>query len=116
LLTVYYSYDWARVRQAVQTLACIVRGVCDDFRGTETIPASGNGSLAPLSNNTWGYNIDGSTNYLGMTTTPTLLKTATGPYESGDNTTVKYGVLTDFSKSSGVYTATVTYTAVALTD
>jgi hypothetical protein len=84
--------------------------------GTDTIPASGNGSLAPLSNNTWGYNIDGSTNYLGMTTTPTLLKTATGPYESGDNTTVKYGVLTDFSKSSGVYTATVTYTAVALTD
>lgn len=84
--------------------------------GTDTIPASSNSSLAPLANNTWGYNTDGSTNYKGMTTVPTLLKTATGPYETGDNTTVKYGVLTDFSKSSGVYTTTVTYTAVALTD
>jgi hypothetical protein len=84
--------------------------------GTDTIAASSNGSLAPLSTNTWGYNTDGSSNYLGITTTPTLLKTATGPYETGDNTTVKYGVLTNFSKSSGSYTTTVTYTAVALTD
>jgi hypothetical protein len=84
--------------------------------GTDTIAASGNGSLAPLSTNTWGYNTDGSTNYKGITTTPTLLKTATGPYESGDNTTVKYGVVTNFSKSTGNYTTSVTYTAVALTD
>jgi hypothetical protein len=84
--------------------------------GTDTIPASSNGSAAPLATNTWGYNTDGSTNYKGITTTPTLLKTATGPYETGDNTTVKYGVLTNFSKSSGVYSTTVTYTAVALTD
>lgn len=84
--------------------------------GTDTIPASTNGTLAPLATNTWGYNTDGSSNYLGLTATPTLLKTATGPYEAGNSTTVKYGVLTNFSKSSGVYTTNVTYTAVALTD
>ncbi len=81
-----------------------------------TIPASGNGSAAPLAVNTWGYNTDGSSNYLGLTTTPTLLKTAIGPYESGDNTTVTYGVLTDITKPAGSYTASVTYTAVAKTD
>jgi len=84
--------------------------------GTDTIPASSNGSAAPLATNTWGYNTDGSSNYLGMTTHPVLLKTATGPYESGDNTTVTYGVLTDITKSAGSYTTSVTYTAIALTD
>jgi hypothetical protein len=83
--------------------------------GTDTIPASGNSSLAPLATNAWGYNIDASTNFLGVTTHPVLLKTATGPYKSGDNTTVTYGVLTDTSKG-GSYTTSVTYTAVALTD
>lgn len=85
--------------------------------GTDSIPASSNGSLAPLSTNSWGYNITGSTtNYLGITTTPTLLKTAIGPYKTGDSTTVSYGVLTDITKSSGNYSTVVTYTAVALTD
>ncbi|MEJ0072706.1 MAG: hypothetical protein WDN27_01280 [Candidatus Saccharibacteria bacterium] len=66
--------------------------------------------------NTWGYNTDGSTNYLGMTTTPVPIKVAIGPYESGDNTTVTYGVLADVTKSSGTYTVSVTYTVVANTD
>lgn len=81
-----------------------------------TIAASSNGSAAPLAVNTWGYNTNGSSNYLGLTTTPTLLKTANGPYENGDNTTVTYGVLTDVTKPEGNYTVTVTYTAVAQTD
>jgi hypothetical protein len=81
-----------------------------------TIPASSNGSAAPLSTNTWGYNIDGSSNYLGMATTPELIKTGTGPFETGDNTTVTYGVLTDSTKSAGDYTVTVIYTVVALND
>jgi hypothetical protein len=84
--------------------------------GTDTIPASANGTAAPLAVNTWGYNTDGSTNYKGITTIPTLFMTATGPYESGNSTTVTYGVVTDLTKSSGNYTANVTYTAVALTD
>ena len=82
--------------------------------GTDTIPASGNTSAGPLATNTWGYNTDGSTNYLGMTTHPVLLKNAIGPYESGDNTTVSYGVLTDVTKNEGSYAVSVTYTAVAL--
>lgn len=81
-----------------------------------TIPASSNGSAAPLAVNTWGYNTDGSGNYLGLTTTPVLLKTAIGPYETGDNTTVTYGVLTNITKPAGSYSASVTYTVVAKTD
>jgi len=91
-------------------------GSTDMTNGTDTIPASSNGTGAALATNTWGYNIDGSSSYLGLTTHPVLLKTAIGPYESGDNTTVTYGVVTDITKSSGSYTANVTYTAVALTD
>jgi hypothetical protein len=82
--------------------------------GASTIPASANTSAGPLSLNTWGYNIDGSSNYLGLVTAPTLLKTANGPYETGDNTTVTYGVLTDITTSEGNYSASVTYTVVAL--
>lgn len=81
-----------------------------------TIATSGNGSPASLAVNTWGYNTDGSTNYRGITTTPVLLKTADGPYENGDNTTVTYGVLTDVTKAEGSYSVSVTYTAVAKTD
>lgn len=84
--------------------------------GTDSIPASGNTTAGALSVNSWGYNIDGSSNYLGLTTVPELLMTATGPYESGNSTTVTYGVITDITKSSGNYTANVTYTAVALND
>lgn len=84
--------------------------------GSDTIPASSNTSAGPLATNTWGYNTDASANYVGMTTLPVLLKNAIGPYESGDNTTVTYGVLTDITKGNGSYTTTVTYTVVALTD
>jgi len=91
-------------------------GTTDMSNVTDTIPASSNSSLAALSTNTWGYNTDGSSNYLGITTTPTELMTAIGPYKSGNNTTVKYGVLADTTKSAGIYTTAVTYTAVALTD
>ncbi|TAH34080.1 hypothetical protein EYC59_03730 [Candidatus Saccharibacteria bacterium] len=84
--------------------------------GTDTIPASANASPSSLAVNTWGYNTTGSTtNFKGITTTPTVFKTALGPYKSGDNTTVTYGVLTNITKSSGAYTSNVTYTAVALT-
>ncbi len=84
--------------------------------GTDTIPASSNTSAGSLAVNTWGYNTDGSTNYLGITTSPALLKAASGPYKNGDNTTVTYGVLTDITKSAGAYTTNVTYTAVAMNE
>lgn len=85
-----------------------------DATGTQTIPASSNSSSAPLATNTWGYNTDGSSNYLGMLTTPSLIKSATGPYESGDNTTVYYGLKTDLTTGAGIYTVGVVYTAVAI--
>jgi hypothetical protein len=84
--------------------------------GSNTIPASSNSSAAPLTVNSWGYNTDASSNFLGMTTVPALLKDATGPYKSGDNTTVTYGVLADITTGAGSYTTSVVYTAVAATD
>lgn len=81
--------------------------------GSETIAASGNGSPAALATNTWGYNTTGSTtNFIGVTSTPALLKDANGPYKNGDNTTVTYGVKVDSTKGAGDYAASVVYTAV----
>jgi|SRR5665647_297266 len=81
--------------------------------GSETIPASGNTTPGSLALNTWGYNTDASTNYLGMLTTPSVIKDTTGPSKSGDNTTVTYGVLASNIKGAGSYTVAVVYTAVA---
>jgi hypothetical protein len=80
---------------------------------TATIPASLNTTAGALAVNTWGYNTDGTSNFLGMTTTPSVLKDANGPYKNGDNTTVTYGALTDKVKPAGDYKVTVVYTAVA---
>lgn len=84
--------------------------------GSQTIPASSNGSPAALATNTWGYNTNGSANYVGMKTVPALIKDTTGPSKTGDTTTVTYGVLTDLAQTAGAYTVSVVYTAVAETD
>jgi hypothetical protein len=83
--------------------------------GTNTIPASSNGTEAALATDTWGYNLDASTNFFGMTTSNVLIRTGTGPFETGDTTTVTYGVLVDQAKAAGSYSATVIYTAVPQT-
>lgn len=86
-----------------------------DATATQSIPASGNSVDAPLATNTWGYNTTGSTaNYLGMLTTPLLLKTANGPYKNGDDTDVYYGLKTDITKGAGIYSVGVVYTVVAI--
>jgi hypothetical protein len=84
--------------------------------GSDTIPASTNTTAGSLAVNSWGYNTDGMTNYLGMTTTPALIKDTTGPSKTGDSTPVTYGVLTDITKGAGAYTVSVVYTVVAKTD
>lgn len=84
--------------------------------GGQTIAASANSSPGALATNSWGYNTDGSTNYVGMKTTPTLIKDTSGPSKSGDSTTVKYAVLTDITKGAGSYTVSVVYTAVSEND
>lgn len=84
--------------------------------GGNTIPASGNGSPAALTVNTWGYNTTGSTsNFKGITTSPVSIDTATGPYKNGRDTTVTYGTLIDGASISGTYTVNVTYTAIGQT-
>lgn len=84
--------------------------------GAATIPASANGSPASLAVNTWGYNLNGSSNYTGMTLSDVLIRSATQPYTSGDITTVTYGVRVDNSKRAGSYTNQVIYTAVPQTN
>jgi hypothetical protein len=81
--------------------------------GANSIPASANSTPAALAANTWGYNTNGSSNYVGMLTTPSVIKDANGPYKSGDNTTVTYGATTDITKGAGSYTVGVVYTAVS---
>lgn len=84
--------------------------------GTSTIPRSTNGTPATLAVNSWGYNTSGSTSaFTGMTLSQVEIKSATGPYENGNNTSVTYGALVDITKSSGTYTVDVTYTAVGQT-
>jgi hypothetical protein len=79
-----------------------------------SIPASGNTSDAPLAANTWGYNTTGSsTNFTGITASSALIKNATGPFESGDTTTITYGILANVAQAAGTYSASVVYTAVA---
>lgn len=80
---------------------------------TTSIPASANGAPAPLAVNSWGYNTDGSSNFVGMRSTPTRIHTANGPYKNGDATAVTYGVLTDITTGAGQYDVSVVYTAVA---
>ena len=86
--------------------------------GSNMLAASANTSAGPLASNTWGYNTSAAdhTNYLGLSSTPQLVKTAAGPYESGDSTTMQYGILTDFQKPPGSYSVDVVYTVVPLNE
>lgn len=84
--------------------------------GAATLPASANGTPAALAVNTWGYNTDASANFVGITASDVLLKTATGPFSSGDLTQLTYGVKIDNNKPAGNYVTTVIYTAAPQTD
>jgi hypothetical protein len=83
---------------------------------SSTLPASANGVPAALAMNTWGYNTDASSNFVGMLLTDTLIRSTTGPVSAGQNTTVTYGIRIDLSKAAGNYSTTVMYTAVPKTD
>ncbi len=85
--------------------------------GPASLPASANISNAALAVNTWGYNTVGSaTNFTGITTSNVLVKSATGPYSSGDQTAFTYGVKVDNQKPAGNYVGSVVYTAAPQTD
>lgn len=83
--------------------------------GASSLPASSNGSPAALAVNTWGYNTDASSNFVGTTLSDVLIRSRTGPYRLGDITTVTYGVNVDESKPAGNYITNVVYTAVPQT-
>ena len=80
------------------------------------LPASGNGSPAALATNTWGYNTDASSNFVGLTLSDVLIRSITVPASTGDATAVTYGMKLDLAKPAGNYVATVIYTAVPQTD
>ena len=81
--------------------------------GSDTIAASANSSASTLATDTWGYNTTGSTsNFLGITTSPVVIKDSTGPHKNGEGTTVTYGAKVSSTKGAGSYTSTVVYTAV----
>lgn len=84
--------------------------------GAYTLAASANGSPAALAVNTWGYNTNASSNFVGITTSPVLLHTLTGPATAGDTTTVTYGVKVNNAKPAGNYVTSVVYTAAPQTD
>jgi hypothetical protein len=80
------------------------------------LPTSANGTPAPLATNTWGYNLDASTNFVGISLTDVLIHSISVPASSGDITNVTYGIKLDLAKPAGNYVATVVYTAVPQTD
>lgn len=82
----------------------------------DTLPASANVSPAALAVDTWGYNTDGSSNFVGSTLSDTLIRTFTGPAPTGDVTTVTYGAKVDLAKPAGNYAASIVYTAVPQTN
>ena len=84
--------------------------------GATLLPASLNTSPASLTINTWGYNTDGSNNFVGVTTSDTLIRSVSNHTSSGSTTTITYGINLDLAKPSGSYTTTVVYTAVPQTD
>jgi hypothetical protein len=83
---------------------------------TGTLPASGNGTLNPLVINTWGYNTDASSNFVGMSLSDVLIRTTNSPRKSGEATVVKYGMYLDFVKPAGNYSTDIVYTAAPQTD
>lgn len=83
--------------------------------GSSQIPASANITPLALTTNTWGYNIDNSDSFLGITNSDVLIKASSYPTPSGENTNVTFGVNVDLSKASGNYSAGVVYTVVPQT-
>jgi len=80
------------------------------------LPASSNTLPANLSINTWGFNTDNSSDYIGISLTDSLIRSVSLPVPNGDTTTISYGINIDFAKPAGNYTASVVYTAVPQTD
>ena len=80
------------------------------------LPASANGTPAALAMDTWGYNLNASNNFTGITLSDVLIRSISVPASTGDITNVTYGIKLDLAKPAGNYVASVVYTAVPQTD
>lgn len=80
------------------------------------LPTSSNTLPAELAVNTWGYNTDLSTNFVGLSLADTIIRSTTIPALNGDITTITYGIKLDMAKPAGNYIANIVYTAVPQTD
>ena len=101
--------------------------------GSQTIAPTAGTQTAPiaLSGSAWGYRVNGIGNFGSTTTTendvassaytwagvpdhtvPHVIRTTTVANPTAETTTVWYGVSATGSQQSGIYTATVTYTAI----
>lgn len=81
-----------------------------------TLPTSNNSVPSPLATNTWGYNLDASNNFVGITLADVLIRSTTVPAKNGDMTNITYGMKLDLSKPAGNYTNDIIYTAVPQTE
>jgi hypothetical protein len=79
------------------------------------LPTSANATPAPLATNTWGYNTDASSDFIGISLSDVLIHSKSGPISAGEMTTVTYGMKLDMAKPAGNYVASVIYTAVPQT-
>jgi hypothetical protein len=107
---VVYSNDVVGYKLYVRALT-----TTNMVKGANTIPTSANSTPGALALNTWGINTNASSNYVGVSLSDLLLKSATGPYSAGDTTNVTYGLNLDRSKPAGTYTLNLMYTAVPQT-
>lgn len=94
----------------------------NDSDATLTMVGSNGGTLAATSGtyaapaaldmNSWGYNLDASANYTGVSATAQNIASTTAVSGAGgDDVSVTYGVKVDTSVPAGTYTDAVTYTA-----
>lgn len=95
-----------------------IRGLTssDMVNGSNTLPASAHVIPGSLVVNTWGYNLDASSDYAGLTTDDVLIRSTTAPDTTGDVTTVTYGANVDNATAAGFYTSNIVYTAVPHTN
>lgn len=80
------------------------------------LPSSNNVIPASLAMNTWGYNLDSSNNFTGITLSDVLIKSSIAAVPTGEDTVITYGIKLDFAKPAGIYVADVIYTAVPQTN
>lgn len=79
------------------------------------INASSNENYAPLAVNTWGYNTDGSDEFLGIKLNHSLIRSSNYLTIDGETTEITYGIKIDMQSPAGNYIADIVYTAVPQT-